>query len=91
MYKRRRADGDRVRLANKPLIAVNHLEGHALTARLTAGIEFPYLLLLVSGGHCQLLSAAVRRDHYLLMNAAYGDATGIAVESRPIGGVDGGR
>jgi len=34
-----------------PLIAVNHLEGHALTARLTDSIEFPYLLLLVSGGH----------------------------------------
>ena len=39
----------------KPLIAVNHLEGHALTARLSHGIAFPYLLLLVSGGHCQLL------------------------------------
>lgn len=39
-----------------PLIAANHLEGHALTARLTDGIEFPYLLLLVSGGHCQLVS-----------------------------------
>ncbi|NKB55304.1 MAG: tRNA (adenosine(37)-N6)-threonylcarbamoyltransferase complex transferase subunit TsaD [Alphaproteobacteria bacterium] len=39
-----------------PLIAVNHLEGHALTARLTDDIDFPYLLLLVSGGHCQLLS-----------------------------------
>jgi N6-L-threonylcarbamoyladenine synthase len=39
-----------------PLIAVNHLEGHALTARLSHGIEFPYLLLLVSGGHCQLLA-----------------------------------
>ena len=38
-----------------PLIAVNHLEGHALTARLTDGVAFPYLLLLVSGGHCQLL------------------------------------
>jgi N6-L-threonylcarbamoyladenine synthase len=38
-----------------PLIAVNHLEGHALSARLIADIEFPYLLLLVSGGHCQLL------------------------------------
>jgi len=37
-----------------PLIAVNHLEGHALTARLTGGIDFPYLLLLVSGGHTQL-------------------------------------
>jgi len=38
-----------------PLIAVNHLEGHALTARLTDDVSFPYLLLLVSGGHCQLL------------------------------------
>jgi N6-L-threonylcarbamoyladenine synthase len=40
----------------KPFIAVNHLEAHALTARLTDTIAFPYLLLLVSGGHCQLLS-----------------------------------
>ncbi len=38
-----------------PFIAVNHLEGHALTARLTDDLAFPYLLLLVSGGHCQLL------------------------------------
>src|SRR6478752_5524962 len=40
---------------NKPLIAVNHLEGHALTARLTDGLQFPYLLLLVSGGHSQFV------------------------------------
>lgn len=39
---------------DKPLIAVNHLEAHALTARFTDGLAFPYLLLLVSGGHCQL-------------------------------------
>ncbi len=38
-----------------PFLAVNHLEGHALTARLTDDCPFPYLLLLVSGGHCQLL------------------------------------
>ena len=39
-----------------PLMAVNHLEGHALSPRLAdAGIAFPYLLLLVSGGHCQIL------------------------------------
>lgn len=38
-----------------PLLAINHLEGHALTARLTDAVAFPYLLLLVSGGHCQLL------------------------------------
>jgi N6-L-threonylcarbamoyladenine synthase len=41
--------------AGKPLIAINHLEGHALTARLTDGIDFPYLLLLVSGGHTQIV------------------------------------
>ena len=41
--------------------------------------------------HCQLLSAAVRRDQFLWMNVAFGDATGIAVESKPISGVDGGR
>lgn len=39
----------------KPFVAVNHLEAHALTARLTNDVEFPYLLLLVSGGHSQLL------------------------------------
>lgn len=39
----------------KPLIAVNHLEAHALTARLTDGLAFPYLMLLVSGGHTQFV------------------------------------
>ncbi len=38
-----------------PLIGVNHLAGHALTPRLTDGLTFPYLMLLVSGGHCQFL------------------------------------
>lgn len=42
--------------SHKPLIAVNHLEGHALSPRLAdASLSFPYLLLLVSGGHCQVL------------------------------------
>ena len=41
--------------ADKPLIAVNHLEAHGLSARLCENVAFPYLLLLVSGGHCQLL------------------------------------
>ena len=42
--------------ADRPLLAINHLEGHALSPRLTdPGLAFPYLLLLVSGGHCQLL------------------------------------
>jgi len=42
-------------VTGKPLYAVNHLEGHALTARLTDGLTFPYLLLLVSGGHTQIV------------------------------------
>lgn len=41
---------------DKPFLAVNHLEGHALSVRLTEPVEFPYLLLLVSGGHCQLFT-----------------------------------
>ena len=39
-----------------PLVAVNHLEGHALSPRLAEDLPYPYLLLLVSGGHCQLLA-----------------------------------
>jgi len=41
-----------------PLVAVNHLEGHAVSARLDQAIDYPFLLLLVSGGHCQLLEVA---------------------------------
>lgn len=43
--------------SGKPLVGVNHLAGHALTPRLTDGLDFPYLMLLVSGGHCQFLIA----------------------------------
>ncbi|EPX77382.1 tRNA (adenosine(37)-N6)-threonylcarbamoyltransferase complex transferase subunit TsaD [Litoreibacter arenae] len=43
--------------SGKPLVGVNHLAGHALTPRLTDQLEFPYLILLVSGGHCQFLIA----------------------------------
>jgi len=42
--------------AGKKLVAVNHLEAHALSARLSQGCAFPFLLLLISGGHCQLLA-----------------------------------
>ncbi len=52
--------------AGLPLIGVNHLAGHALTPRLTDGLAFPYLMLLVSGGHCQfLLVEAADRFHRL--------------------------
>ncbi|MBN9071899.1 MAG: tRNA (adenosine(37)-N6)-threonylcarbamoyltransferase complex transferase subunit TsaD [Rhizobiales bacterium] len=47
----------------KPLLAINHLEGHALTARLTDGISFPYLLLLMSGGHTQIVLVRGVGDH----------------------------
>lgn len=50
----------------KPFIAVNHLEGHALTARFTNDVAFPYLLLLVSGGHCQVLEVKGVGDYHQL-------------------------
>jgi N6-L-threonylcarbamoyladenine synthase len=40
----------------KPFLAINHLEGHALTARLTNNLNYPFLLLLISGGHCQIIN-----------------------------------
>ena len=65
--------------AGKPLIAVNHLEAHALSARLSAGLAFPFLLLLISGGHCQLMAAeAVGR--YRLYGATIDDAVGEAFD-----------
>jgi N6-L-threonylcarbamoyladenine synthase len=52
--------------AGKPLLAVNHLEGHALTARLLEPVDFPYLLLLISGGHTQFqIVEGVGRYHRL--------------------------
>jgi len=65
--------------ADLPFIAVNHLEGHALTARLTDGIEFPYLLLLVSGGHCQLLTVKGVGD-YQRLGTTIDDAVGEAFD-----------
>jgi N6-L-threonylcarbamoyladenine synthase len=62
-----------------PFIAVNHLEGHALTARLTDDIEFPYLLLLASGGHCQLLSVK-GVGQYQRLGTTIDDAVGEAFD-----------
>lgn len=59
----------------KPLIAVNHLEGHILTARLTSDLEFPFLTLLVSGGHCQILNVRKFAD-YELIGKTLDDALG---------------
>src|SRR5882672_3670028 len=63
----------------KPLIAVNHLEAHALSARLSAGTKFPFLLLLISGGHCQLM-AAEGVGRYRLLGATIDDAVGEAFD-----------
>jgi len=64
----------------KPLIAVNHLEGHALSPRLAdPDLEFPYLLLLVSGGHCQLLEVRGAGD-YRRLATTIDDAAGEAFD-----------
>lgn len=62
-----------------PFLAINHLEGHALTARLTDGVTFPYLLLLVSGGHCQLL-AVEGVGRYRRLGTTIDDAVGEAFD-----------
>ena len=66
--------------AGKPLIAVNHLEGHALSPRLVdAKLDFPYLLLLASGGHCQLLEVRGVGD-YRRLATTIDDAAGEAFD-----------
>jgi N6-L-threonylcarbamoyladenine synthase len=60
---------------DKPFIAVNHLEGHALSVRLTEPVSFPYLLLLVSGGHCQLLTVRGPGD-FTRLGTTIDDAAG---------------
>jgi len=65
--------------AGKPFIAVNHLEAHALSIRLTDDVSFPYLLLLVSGGHCQLL-ACTGIGRYTRLGTTLDDAAGEAFD-----------
>ena len=62
-----------------PFIAVNHLEGHALSPRLEGELAFPYLLLLVSGGHCQLLVVA-GIGRYRRLGTTIDDAAGEAFD-----------
>jgi N6-L-threonylcarbamoyladenine synthase len=66
-------------VAGKPLVAVNHLEAHALTARLTDRVAFPYLLLLASGGHTQLLAVKGVGD-YAKLGTTIDDAIGEAFD-----------
>lgn len=62
-----------------PLVAVNHLEGHALSPRLVEPVPFPYLLLLISGGHCQLLSV-LGPGRYRRLGTTIDDAVGEAFD-----------
>jgi N6-L-threonylcarbamoyladenine synthase len=62
-----------------PLIAVNHLEGHALSPRLGAAVAYPYLLLLVSGGHCQFI-AVEGLGRYRRLGSTIDDAAGEAFD-----------
>ncbi|MFN4088548.1 MAG: tRNA (adenosine(37)-N6)-threonylcarbamoyltransferase complex transferase subunit TsaD [Alphaproteobacteria bacterium] len=72
--------GKAIALAHdKPFVAANHLEGHALTARLTHDLAFPYLLLLVSGGHCQLV-AVEGVGRYRRLGTTIDDAVGEAFD-----------
>jgi len=65
--------------AGLPLVGVNHLAGHALTARLTDALAYPYLVLLVSGGHCQFLIAD-GPDHFRRLGGTIDDAPGEAFD-----------
>lgn len=64
---------------NIPFLGINHLAGHALTVRLTEDVDFPYLLLLTSGGHCQLLVVKSPMD-YDLLGTTIDDAAGEAFD-----------
>ncbi len=64
---------------NLPFVAVNHMEGHALTPRLTDGVDFPYLALLVSGGHC-LLTAVAGPGDFQRYGSTVDDAVGEAFD-----------
>lgn len=65
--------------AGLPLVGVNHLAGHALTPRLTDGLAFPYLMLLVSGGHCQFLIVRGPED-FTRLGGTIDDAPGEAFD-----------
>ena len=64
---------------NKPFIAVNHLEGHALSPRLNSKLDYPYLLLLISGGHSQYLNVQ-NLGKYLRLGTTIDDALGEAFD-----------
>ena len=64
---------------SKPFIAVNHLEGHALSPKLNSNLDYPYLLLLISGGHSQFLNVKNLGD-YKRLGTTIDDALGEAFD-----------
>ena len=66
-------------VTERPLVAVNHLEAHALTARLTDGTQFPYCLFLASGGHSQIVAVRGVGD-YVRLGTTIDDAIGEAFD-----------
>ena len=68
--------------AEKPFIPIHHMEAHALTARMLENISFPYLVLLISGGHC-LLAVARGVTDFLLLGRSIDDAPGEAFDKVP--------
>jgi N6-L-threonylcarbamoyladenine synthase len=65
--------------AQKPLVGVNHLAGHALTPRMTDAIEYPYLMLVISGGHCQFLIVK-GTNQFVRLGGTIDDAPGEAFD-----------
>lgn len=60
---------------NKPFIPIHHMKAHALTCRMLQDIQFPYLVLLISGGHC-LLALAKSIDDFEILGTTIDDAPG---------------
>ncbi|OXU29582.1 hypothetical protein TSAR_009066 [Trichomalopsis sarcophagae] len=67
------------RIADKPLIPIHHMKAHALTARMTQKVDFPFLVMLISGGH-SLLTIAESPDEFKLLGQTFDDAPGEALD-----------
>lgn len=64
---------------NKPFIPIHHMEAHALTIRMIDDVHFPFLVLLISGGHC-LLAIAQNVNKFLLLGETFDDSPGEAFD-----------
>lgn len=72
------------RIHKKPFMPIHHMEAHALTARMhDKSVQFPFVVLLISGGHC-LVAIARKVDDFLLLGESIDDAPGEAYDKVPI-------